>query len=399
MRYEFPHIPLFRRLTLDVELRDGRVVAMAGGLFGPLLGWAFGRFFDRYNDIGMIGSADQAGVFTLYVPPIPSPMHARHTENFLRRWLFGTRLPLAVTIGVTSACQCRCVHCSAADTASRTAPLSLEEIQRVVAESVAVGVTNVTFTGGEPLLRDDLDAIVAAVPGDQAVSLVFTNGIELTVERARRLRAAGLWGVQISLDSPDPDVHDQLRGWPGCFDKVRHGVAAARDAGLFVGVSTYATNDTVSNGTLSRLAALAASWGAQELTVFDAIPTGQLRDRMEVVLTPEHRKRLIRDGLALREAYRGRMHVVTQAWTNSRRGFARFIGCLAGHYQFHVAADGSFRPCDFTPVSIGNVRDASVSDLWKRLTSHRGWRRHSHACRMQCPAFRKEFLDAGATPS
>jgi MoaA/NifB/PqqE/SkfB family radical SAM enzyme len=367
---------------------------------GPLATWAFTRFFDVYNDVGAIGAADGANVYTLYVPPIPTPMHARHTENFVRRWLSGTRIPLAVTIAVTDECQCQCVHCSAIEGGSQGPLLSVDEVRRVVNESVALGVTNVTFTGGEPLLRDDLEEVVAAVPGDKAVSLVFTNGIGLTSARARRLRGAGLWGVQISLDSDHPDVHDRLRGWPGCFAAVRSGIAAAKEAGLFVGLSTYATNDFVRGGVLGRLAALGASWGVHELTVFDAIPTGRLRNQHAAVLTDANRARLVQEGLALRAAYRGRMHVVTQAWTTSRTGFARFIGCLAGHYQFHVTADGRFRPCDFTPLSMGSVREASVSDLWSRLVSHPGYRAHRHECRMQCPAFRAKYVDAapGATP-
>jgi MoaA/NifB/PqqE/SkfB family radical SAM enzyme len=399
MRYEFPNLRLLKRLRLDVEGRDGRLVVRARGMFAPLFRWAFSRFFDVYNYIGPVGSANGSYVYTLYVPPIPSRMHARHTEDFVRRWLFGTRIPLAVTIGVTDQCQCRCAHCSAID-GRRSGPLlSQDELRRVIEQSVELGVTNVTFTGGEPLLRPDLDAIVAMVPSDKAVSLVFTNGIGLTAARARQLKDAGLWGVQISLDSPDPEEHDRLRGWAGCYEAVRDGAAAARDAGLFVGLSTYATNEFVRSGTLRRLADLGVSWGACELTVFDAIPTGRLRNQTALVLTPENRERLIREGLELRAAYRGRMHVVTQSWTNSRSGFARFIGCLAGHYQFHVTATGDVRPCDFTPLSIGSVRQSSVADLWTRLTSHPAYRGHRHECGMQCSSFREKYIDAGVDTS
>jgi len=394
MRYEFPNVKLFKRVRLEVENRNGRLVAHAAGPFAPMLSWAFSRFFDVYNEIGPVGTVGGANVYTLYVPPIPSRMHARHTEDFVRRWLFGTRIPLAATIGVTDRCQCRCVHCSAVSTGSPGSLLSLEEIRRVVGETVALGATNVTFTGGEPLLRDDLEAVVATVPSEEAVALVFTNGIGLTPERARKLKDAGLWGVQVSLDSPEPEMHDRLRGWPGCFEAVRNAVAAAKDVGLFVGLSTYATDEFVRAALLGRIAGLGASWGVHELTVFDAIPSGRLRDQAARLLTPENRGRLIREGLELRTRYRGRMHVVTQSWTNSGTGFARFIGCLAGHYQFHVTADGRFRPCDFTPIDIGSVRESSVQELWKKLTSHPAFRGHSHACRMQCPAFREKFLDA-----
>jgi MoaA/NifB/PqqE/SkfB family radical SAM enzyme len=90
------------------------------------------------------------------------------------------------------------------------------------------------------------------------------------------------------------------------------------------------------------------------------------------------------------------MHVITQSWTKSRSGFARYIGCLAGHYQFHISAGGDFRPCDFTPLSIGNVRQESVASLWKKLTIHPAYRKHRQDCRMQCPSFREEYIDEPA---
>jgi MoaA/NifB/PqqE/SkfB family radical SAM enzyme len=396
MIYEFPDIRWLNRLKLDVEYLDGRLVVKAKGPFAPLFGRLFTLFFDVYNDVGSVGTSNGAGIYTLYVPPIPSPMHMRHTENFVRRWLYRTRIPLAVTVAVTDKCQCKCIHCSAANHTRSTSSLSLEDLQRVIRESVDAGVTNVTFTGGEPLLREDLEEAISAVPLNKAVSLVFTNGLGLTAERARRLKSAGLWGVQVSLDSPNPEEHDEMRGWTGCFEAVKNGIRAAKEAGLFVGLSTYATNAFVQESRLGKMAALGASWGVHELTVFDAIPSGRLQGCEEVLLTPSSRACLLEEARKLRRIYRTRMHVITQSWTNSRSGFARYIGCLAGHYQFHISAGGDFRPCDFTPLSIGNIRRDSVADLWKKITSHPAYRRHSQECRMQCPSFRKAHIDPRA---
>jgi MoaA/NifB/PqqE/SkfB family radical SAM enzyme len=396
MRYEFPNVRWLNRVGLDVEYWDNRLVVRAKGPLAPLFRRLFSLFFNVYNNVGPVGTSDGAGIYTLYVPPIPSPMHMRHTENFVRRWFYGTRLPLAVTIAVTDMCQLRCVHCSAANHTRPIASLSLEELQRVVQESVDLGSTNVTFTGGEPLLRDDLEAAVSAVPKDKAVSLVFTNGLGLTPERARRLKSAGLWGVQVSLDSPTPEEHDAMRGWPGCFQAVQDGIRAAKEAGLFVGLSTYATNAFVKEERLGKMAHLGASWGVHELTVFDAIPAGRLRGREEALLTPQSRMILLQEAQDLRCKYRSRMHVITQSWTNSRSGFARYIGCLAGHYQFHISAGGDVRPCDFTPLSIGNVRQESVAGLWKKLTTHPAYRKHRQDCRMQCPSFREKYIDGPA---
>jgi len=144
---------------------------------------------------------------------------------------------------------------------------------------------------------------------------------------------------------------------------------------------------------LTRIARLADEWGVHEVTAFDVLPTGRLFRRTDLLLTEQSRKQLLHEAAALNRRFRGRPHVITQAWTNCGRGFARFIGCLAGNYQFHVTASGDFTPCDFTPLAIGNVRQSSVGDLWRTMIEHPAYCEHSKACRMQSDAFRERYID------
>jgi MoaA/NifB/PqqE/SkfB family radical SAM enzyme len=127
--------------------------------------------------------------------------------------------------------------------------------------------------------------------------------------------------------------------------------------------------------------------------VFDAIPTGRLLDDPGVALTKADRRRLRLQAFTTNRAARRRFRVVTQTWTNSGHGFARFIGCLAGNCQFHVTATGEFQPCDFMPLTMGNVHDAPVGDLWRRTCDHAAFCRHSNACRMQSAAFRRQYIE------
>jgi MoaA/NifB/PqqE/SkfB family radical SAM enzyme len=395
IEYTFPRIPSFRRWRFFVDNDLGNAILSIKGPGAFLFRWFFNLYFKAYAHESPVARIGGANLYTLYVPPIPSKAHAHHYENLLLRLLFKKRVPLAATLAVTPKCQLQCVHCSASS-GNRTAAdteLSTDQWKRVVRESKELGATNITFTGGEPLLRPDLEEIVSTLPRGEAVTLVFTNGIGLTPERVRSLSEAGLTGIQISLDSPDPAEHDRLRGRDGLFRAVETGARTALDAGLLVGLSTYATRQSVEAKQLTRMAALAAAWGVHELTVFDAMPSGRLSGRDDVTLTPAHRTALIEESSRLRRETRGKLHLITQSWTNCGKGFPRIIGCLAGNYQFHVTASGEFRPCDFTPWSFGNVRASSVEDLWKRLTSHPAYRRHRQACRMQSPEFRTEYID------
>ena len=99
---------------------------------------------------------------------------------------------MAATIGVTSQCQYSCEHCSAAGRSAEQPDMTTEEIKRVINQCLDLGVSNITFTGGEPLLRQDLAALIASVPPEKAVTQVFTNAAALTPEKIAEMCKAGV---------------------------------------------------------------------------------------------------------------------------------------------------------------------------------------------------------------
>ncbi len=400
MLYEFARTPELTGLSLEVEREHERVRARFQGPWGPFRSRLVSAYFAWLNRIKPLRIDGREGIWSLYFPPVPSTAHNAVLESYLTTFLVRRQTPAAATIAVTESCQYACWHCSASrgDSGKGRArhprrSMTLAELKRVIDESIAAGCGNITFTGGEPLLLPDLEVLIAHVPRDCAVTQVFTNGRDLTVERATSLARAGLHSIQVSIDSPVPAEHDRLRGTAGAFVAAQRAVAAARRAGLLVGVSSYATGDSVRCGDVIALARLAQRWGASELTVFDAIPTGRLLAETGVVLSDGERLRLL---LQVRRANRGaqrRPRVISQTWTNCGIGFARFVGCLAGHCQFHVTAHGEFQPCDFMPITMGNVFETPVADLWRQTCDHPAFRRHSNACRMQSARFRERYVD------
>lgn len=111
--------------------------------------------------------------------------------------------------------------------------LSFEEIERLATLFARLGVNKLRLTGGEPLLRKRLDALVgrlATIPGIDDIALT-TNGMLLEAQ-AQALAAAGLRRVTVSLDSVDPEVFSRMSGGRGDLDRVLRGIDAARAAGL-----------------------------------------------------------------------------------------------------------------------------------------------------------------------
>jgi cyclic pyranopterin phosphate synthase len=143
-------------------------------------------------------------------------------------------------LSVTDRCNFRCAYCMprskfGADHAfaPRADLLSFEELARLVRIFAGIGVTKVRLTGGEPLLRRDLETLVdlvAHTAGIDDVALT-TNG-SLLADRASGLRTAGLDRVTISLDSVDADVFAAMADSPVRLKTVLAGIAAAQAAGL-----------------------------------------------------------------------------------------------------------------------------------------------------------------------
>ena len=219
--YRFDTIPELRGATLDVTRRGSFVSLRPRGFRSPRLLALTCVYFFWMDLLRPIETSDDGLLYSLYIPPLPGSAHNRQVEGYLRKWLAHDPAPMAVTIAVTGRCQCACPHCSATMGPERRSEMTTGELRRVVAEALDLGVQVVTFTGGEPLLRDDLEEVVASVPREQAVTLAFTNALLLDTRRARSLKQAGLFGIHISLDSPDPAEHDRLRGPRRCVRRRR----------------------------------------------------------------------------------------------------------------------------------------------------------------------------------
>ncbi len=133
-------------------------------------------------------------------------------------------------ISLTNRCNLKCIYCHNEGEQGSGAEITVDEVARVLRIATKYGVDRVKFSGGEPLLRRDLEDILRALPPLRDVSLT-TNGT-LLAPRAKRLREAGLNRVNISLDSLDSGRFDRITRREGQFRHVMEGIDAAIDAGL-----------------------------------------------------------------------------------------------------------------------------------------------------------------------
>ena len=134
-------------------------------------------------------------------------------------------------ISVTSRCNLRCIYCHNEGEPSSGREMSKDTIVNVVLAGSKLGIRRVKFTGGEPLLRSDLEEILSELEGISDISLT-TNGTMLA-ERAASLADSGLTRVNISLDSLDREIYGQITGGgERDLERVIDGIEAAFSSGL-----------------------------------------------------------------------------------------------------------------------------------------------------------------------
>jgi cyclic pyranopterin phosphate synthase len=137
----------------------------------------------------------------------------------------------SLRMSLTNRCNLRCIYCHNEGEQGSGDEITVEEVARIVRIAAKFGVNKVKFSGGEPLMRTDLEDILRALPPLKDVSLT-TNGTMLA-SRAKSLKAAGLDRVNISLDSLNSDRFDLITcTHSGQFDRAIAGINASIEAGL-----------------------------------------------------------------------------------------------------------------------------------------------------------------------
>ncbi len=142
-------------------------------------------------------------------------------------------------ISVTDRCNFRCVYCMPKEVFGRDHPflprqelLTFEELERAARLFTHLGVAKIRLTGGEPLLRRDLEKLVGLLAQLPGVELTLTTNGSLLAEKAQALQQAGLHRVSVSLDAIDDETFMKMNDVDFPVRRVLDGIEAARAAGL-----------------------------------------------------------------------------------------------------------------------------------------------------------------------
>ncbi len=368
---------------------DYPFVKPARGWRDRLLGGYLKLFNKRLRPMKPLALASGLPVYDLTQPPLGSEAGARVLRTgfdyVVRK---KPARPINMVVMLHSKCNMHCDHCSARNyMGAGRRSMSYEVLRDLFDQFLDMNGASLVLSGGEPTLHPRLLDLVAGVDKSKTSVSMFTNGARVA-ELAPELRAAGLFGTLVSLDSDRAEVHDARRNKPGAFAAAMGAIEALEANQMLVGISTYISHFGMQKGSFYDMLALGERLGVQQLFVFDAVPTGALMHKEDWVLSRQEREDL-KEMIKRQNANPEGPAIMGQSWVNSPEGF----GCFAGFYQLYVTAAGDVCPCDFTPISFGNIHDEPLQTIWDRMRSSPEWGVRHHECRMQDGCFRARTID------
>jgi radical SAM protein len=293
-----------------------------------------------------------------------------------------TRSPMLVYWETTLSCGLACRHCRAEAMPERNPDeLTTEEGFRLLDAITGFGrpYPHVVFTGGDPLRREDLETLVAAATERGiGASLAPAATPDMTPERLRSLKAAGIQTMSLSLDGSTPALHDGFRGVPGTFEATLRAAEWTHDIGLPLQVNTLVTDETLSDlpaiydlmtrigiirWSLFFLISVGRGTGLREISAVDSERLnhwlyGLSKDAPFAIKTTEatHYRRV-----AIKRMRAEGLDDAAIAETSVGRGF----GVRDGNGIMFVANNGFVFPSGFLPLPVGNVRTDDLVSLYR----------------------------------
>jgi radical SAM protein with 4Fe4S-binding SPASM domain len=311
-------------------------------------------------------------------------------ELLLRQKILGKGLegdlntPLIVSYAVTKACNLRCLHCHVSASEAMLNELNIQEAIHAIDEMANLGTEALIFSGGEPLLRKNFVLTLADYCEDIGIiTAMLSNGVLINHKVALELKDAGIKAIGIPIDSINPETHDKLRNVPGAFKKAVAAIQSCIDMDLEVIVTTMALKDTCNE--MPKIIEFLESLGVNEVAVYDLVPVGRGKDVTDRVMTQEQRGSLIRFLQAKQEEtdmvftmsggeplYPEIAMEIHKSHDSKPKDFLlkefwvhNSVGCHAGILYLSLRPNGDVYPCTFLPIKAGNIREQSLTDIWR----------------------------------
>ena len=284
--------------------------------------------------------------------------------------------PYTLVAELTYRCPLRCVYCSnPLDYASHQDALSTEDWLRVFREAEGLGVVQLNLTGGEPLIRDDLETLVEGARALDLYTNLITSGIPCTRERLARLKAGGLDNVQVSIQDVRAPESDRIAGLRS-FERKLEVARLVKDLELPLTVNVVLHRENLDR--VPEIIALAESLHADRLELANTQYLGwALTNRRALLPTREQLDRAREAARAARERLRGSMELLF-VMPDYYAEFPKSCMDGWGRRFIVVSPDGLALPCHAAHTLPGlvfdRVQDRSLEEIWHHSDAFNAYR-------------------------
>ena len=281
--------------------------------------------------------------------------------------------PFVLQIDVTPWCNLSCMHCRTSHGASgEFGSKEWINILDPIFNAFPGKIQWVAIGGGEPTLYPDLKELIAYVSKKTRIVLLMTNGTIIAKNPLLldELIAAGLNRIQLSLESPDCNIHDQIRG-TGNFELVLAAASICRERNI--DLAFRMTLNGLNWTKYREFVSLCERLGAKEANLRKVIPVGNAEAYFAWnCISQENHKKILEDFLGIQKMSAVLINsedpfrfVVDPRF--SRRGSGNkegFRGCPAGTTHAYINPEGKVRPCSNVPEILGDLKTQSFLEIW-----------------------------------
>ncbi len=292
--------------------------------------------------------------------------------------------PAVAAFEVTGRCPLRCRHCRAAAVES-----GVDVLDTAACKAILKGLADYTrcvliFTGGEPMMRDDIVELVADSRSLGLRPVMATCGQGLDRAAMARLKEAGLLSFSFSLDGADAATHDGFRQREGAFALVMDAVEAAKSVGIRFQINTTLTRLNIAS--IEAIAKLSVALGAACWNPFVLVPVGRADAIRDLLFAPDEYEAALRRLAKLKAALPIEVRVTCGpqfarvARQEKIPGADNVPGCLAATGFVFISRAGDVQTCGFLEQSAGNLVEADFDfgRIWQRSPLLVGLRDHGH---------------------
>lgn len=312
------------------------------------------EFFNQLSDMGFLRriSGDEEPVpasYPQFISKVAGDEYEFDPGNLLK----------SIHIEIASGCNERCVHCYIPHF-RKVMMMEPALFEKIVSESRKYNLTNVTLSGGEPLLHQNFSEFLAFCHEMDMSINVLSNLTLLHDELIERMSAIPLLSVQTSLYSMNPDVHDEITSMPGSFDKTKNSILKLMAAGIPLQISCPVMKQNKDSFMD------VVSWGRVHHVVVAVEPVlFPIYDGSRVNLTNRLSLEEIGDVIKMRvkDGYGEMMREIAREKALQEKDEPV---CTVCSHKLCVSANGDVFPCvGWQNRIIGNLQRQSLKEIWE----------------------------------